>query len=113
MSIAKFSVENTVLINMLMVVVFIMGIFAIIDIPKEAAPAVDFGSAVVTVLYPGVSPEEIENLIIKKIEDQLQNLDDVDYISSTAQEGRANIRISFDAKANTDDAWDQLNEEMN
>ncbi|MDD4154980.1 MAG: efflux RND transporter permease subunit [Candidatus Cloacimonetes bacterium] len=113
MSIAKFSVENTVLINMLMVVVFIMGIFAIIDIPKEAAPAVDFGSAVVTVLYPGVSPEEIENLIIKKIEDQLQNLDDVDYISSTAQEGRANIRISFDAKANADDAWDQLNEEMN
>lgn len=113
MSIAKFSVENTVLVNMLMVVVFIMGVFTVINIPKEAAPTVDFGSAIINVIYPGVSPEEIEYLIIKKIEDQLQNLDDVDYITSTAQEGRANIRVVFDARANTDKAWEKLNEEMN
>ena len=112
MSIAKFSVENTVLVNMLMIVVFIMGIYTVFTIPKEASPAVDFGSAIIIVNYPGVSPEEIEYLIVKKIEDQLKNLDNVDYITSTSQEGRANIRVAFDAKANTDEAWDALNVEM-
>jgi multidrug efflux pump subunit AcrB len=112
MSIARFSVENTVIINMLVIFIFAMGIFSVIKIPKEAAPDVDFGAALITVNYPGVSPEEIEYLIIKKIQDQLKNLDNVEIISSTAQEGRANIRITFDAKADSDKAFEKLMVEM-
>ena len=74
MSLARFSVNNSVLINMAVIVIFIIGIYTIVVIPKEASPAVDFGSASIVVNYPGVSPDEIEYLIVKKIEDQLKNL---------------------------------------
>ena len=112
MSIAKFSVENGVLINMIMIIVFIFGITTMVTMPKEEAPAVDFGAYYVMVGYRGVSPEDIEKLIVKPIEDQLANLSDVDYIQSTSAEGRATIYIQMDTKADIDEGWDNLNTEM-
>jgi len=112
MSLAKFSVKNGVLINMVMIIVFIFGIFTMINMPKEEMPAVDFGAFYILVSYRGVSPAEIEKLVIKKIEDQLTDLDDVDYISSTASEGRGTIYIQMDPNADIDKAWNDLNTEM-
>ncbi len=112
MSLAKFSVENGVLINMIMIIVFIFGLYTMIYMPKEEMPAVDFGSFYIMVSYRGVSPAEMETLVVKKIEDQLTDLEDVDYISSTASEGRATIYIQMDPKADIDKAWNELNTEM-
>ncbi len=112
MSLAKFSVDNGVLINMIMIIVFIFGIYTMINMPKEEMPAVDFGSFYIMVSYRGVSPAEMEKLVIKKIEDQLTDLEDVDYISSTASEGRAIIFIRMDPKADIEKAWSNLNTEM-
>ncbi len=112
MSLPNFSINNKILVNMFMAVVFILGIFTIIEIPKEEAPAVDFGAAYIVVAYPGVSPEEIEQLVVKKIEDQIQNVDNVDYITSTSMEGRASIYVAFEANADPDKCWDDLNAEM-
>lgn len=112
MSLAKFSVENGVLINMIMIIVFIFGIMTMINMPKEEAPAVDFGAFYIMVGYRGVSPAEIEKLIVKPIEDEISDITDVEYISSTASEGRATIYIQMDAKADIDAAWDELNTEM-
>lgn len=112
MSLAKFSVENGVLINMIMIIVFIFGMMTMINMPKEEAPAVDFGAFYIMVSYRGVSPAEMEELVVKKIEDELSDLSDVDYISSTASEGRAVIYIQMDVNADIDEAWDNLNTEM-
>jgi len=112
MSLAKFSVDNGVLINMIMIIVFIFGLYTMINMPKEEMPAVDFGSFYIMVSYRGVSPAEMETLVVKKIEDQLTDLEDVDYITSTASEGRATIYIQMDPKADIDKAWNELNTEM-
>jgi len=112
MSLAKFSVENGVLINMIMIIVFIFGIMTMIDMPKEEAPAVDFGAFYIMVNYRGVSPAEMEELVVKKIEDAIADLQDVDYITSTSSEGRAIVYIQMDVNADIDEAWDNLNTEM-
>ncbi|MDP8202108.1 MAG: efflux RND transporter permease subunit [Candidatus Tenebribacter burtonii] len=112
MSLAKFSVENGVLINMIMIIVFIFGLMTVINMPKEEAPAVDFGAFYIMVGYRGVSPAEVEELVVKRIEDEISDLADVEYISSTASEGRAMIYIQMDPKADIDEAWSNLNTEM-
>ncbi len=112
MSIAKFSVRNSVLINMIMIMVFIAGIYAMIQLPKEEMPQVEFGMVVISVAYPGVSPAEIEQMIVTKIEDEISDIDDIDYIESTASEGYALVRISFEADADMDEAWTDVNTEM-
>ncbi|MDP8211230.1 MAG: efflux RND transporter permease subunit, partial [Candidatus Stygibacter australis] len=112
MSLAKFSVDNKILINMIMIIVFIYGIWTMIDIPKEEAPAVDFGAYYIIVTYPGVSPAEMEKLVVKKIEDEIANIDDIDYYTSTSREGMATIFISMLSGADIDQGWDDLNTEM-
>ncbi len=112
MSIAKFSVNNSVLINMVMIVVFIVGIYTMIEIPKEEMPAVDFGSFVIVILYPGVSPLEMEQLVIQKIEDEIGDVENIDYIESTASEGKAMIFIVFEPDADIDKAENDLRAEL-
>ena len=113
MSIAKFSVRNPVLINIIMVIVFVWGIYTTITIPKEEMPNIDFGMFVISVAYPGVSPKEIESQIVNKIEDELSDIDNVDSITSTSNEGFGTIVIEMDEKANLDDAEDEINREVN
>jgi len=113
MSIANFSVKNPVLINIVMVIVFVMGAYTVANIPKEEMPEVDFGRFVISVMYPGVSPADIETEIIDKIEEELADLSDVASIESTASEGRAVVNIEMDENADLDDTEDVINREMN
>lgn len=113
MSIANFSVKNPVLINIFMVIVFVMGAYTVVNIPKEEMPEMDMGKFVISVTYPGVSPADIETEIIDKIEEELADVDDVDYMSSTASEGRAVITLDMDENADLDDTEDVINREMN
>ncbi|MDP8268544.1 MAG: efflux RND transporter permease subunit, partial [Candidatus Tenebribacter davisii] len=113
MSITNFSVKNPVLINIIMVIVFVVGIYTVINIPKEAMPEVDFGKFVIMVSYPGVSPEDIETEIINRIEEELSDLDDVESIEATASEGMAIVSVSMDENADLDKTEDEISREMN
>lgn len=112
MSLVKFSVNNSPLINIVMLIVFIVGIFVLADIPKEEMPAVDFGSFIIIAWYPGVSPAEIETLVMQKIEDEIADVENIDYISSTAQEGRATVYVVFEPNADIDKAELDLKSEL-
>ncbi len=112
MSLVKFSVNNSPLINMIMIIVFITGFFIMKDIPKEEMPAIDFGSFVIVVWYPGVSPEEIESLVAKKIEDEIYDVDDISFMESSSQEGRATIYIEFEPDADIDQRENDLRSEL-
>lgn len=112
MNLPKFSVNNPVLINMIMIIIFILGIFYTYQIPKESMPQIEWGSFMISVVYPGVAPEEIESLIIKEIEDELADISDIDYISSTAYEGRAVIFVNLLANTDLEKAWSDVSREL-
>lgn len=111
-SVAETSIKNSILINMLTVAILIFGLFTMISLPREEYPAIDFGSVLVVVPYPGVSPQEIEQLIVTNIETELADIDGIDYISSTAEEGRAIIRIAFEVSKDPEKAFTDVNNEL-
>jgi len=111
-SVAETSIKNSILINMLTVAILIFGLISMISLPREEYPAIDFGSVLVIVPYPGVSPQEIEQLIVTKIETALTDIDGLDYISSTAEEGRAIIRIAFVVSKDPEKAFTDVNNEL-
>jgi len=113
MSIAKFSVKNSVLINLLMVLVFVAGIYAMIVIPKEDAPPVDFGKAYIVISYTGVSPEDMEILVADKLEEEIVDVDGVDYVTTQIQTGYVVSMVSFEMDVDPDKAWDNLNDAVN
>lgn len=112
MSITRLSLQNSVLVNMLMVTVMVFGLVALFMLPREEYPPVDFGATIISVVYPGVSPSEIETLVLKKIEDQISDTDGIDYMEGTAEEGRALIIVRFLPGVDPDKAWNDINTEM-
>jgi multidrug efflux pump len=96
MNIAKFSVRNPVLVNLLMVGLFIFGTVSLWRMPTELNPQVDFNWVFTTIVYPGASPAEVENLIIDPIEAEIQDVDKISEIHSTAGEGFGFILVKFE-----------------
>ncbi len=111
-SVAETSIKNSILINMLTVAILIFGLVSMISLPREEYPAIDFGSVLVIVPYPGISPQEIEQLIVTKIESAITDIDGIDYISSTSEEGRATIRIAFEVSKDPEQAFTDVNNEL-
>ncbi|MDZ4181286.1 MAG: efflux RND transporter permease subunit [Candidatus Cloacimonadaceae bacterium] len=112
-SVAETSLKYSVLVNMLTLAILIFGLISMMNMPREEYPAIDFGSILVIVPYPGVSPAEIEQLVLTKIETELSDIDGLDYISSYAEEGRATLRVVFKANMDPAKVFDEVSRELN
>lgn len=107
----KLSVNNPVPIHMITIAVIVFGSYALINMPRELERDMSFNWALIWVTYPGVSPEEIEKLIAKPIEDEIDDVDKIESITSTAAEGFAGISIKFDQNISRDE-FDKLYQDL-
>jgi len=96
MSPPRLSVGNPVLVNLVMVAIIGFGMFSLATIPQEQIPNVSFPWAFVVVMDQGVSPEEIEKTITVPLEDELQNVDDLNAMTSISREGGAFVWLKFE-----------------
>lgn len=96
MSLARFSVKNSVLANILMVVITTVGAYSLLTMPQEMVPDLSFPWLFITVIDPGVSPEEMEKLVAKPIEDEISDVDGIDNVTSISREGGAFVWIKFE-----------------
>jgi multidrug efflux pump subunit AcrB len=96
---------RVVLVGVLMVVM--LALMAAINIPVQRTPAINTAVILVQVVYPGAQPSEAEEQITRKIEEALQRLNDVDFISSTSMRGASVTQVMFldgiDSKRARDD----------
>ncbi|MBD3347693.1 MAG: hypothetical protein GF400_00675 [Candidatus Eisenbacteria bacterium] len=95
MHIGEFSVRQPVLVNLVFAAIIIVGAFTFLNMPAEMLPDVNMNEAVVFVFYPGVSPEEMETLVTKPLEEEIEGVEDVDHISSTSAESRSIVDVRF------------------
>jgi multidrug efflux pump subunit AcrB len=113
MKVAETSIKYSILINLLVVAIVILGISSMLRMPREEFPAVEFGRVLVVTVYPGVSPEEIEQLITNKVETELSDLPNLDHIQSNTEEGRSTVSVSFDTSVDPEEAYDLVSREVN
>lgn len=113
MKVAETSIKYSILINLLVVAIVILGVSSMLRMPREEFPAVEFGRVLVVTVYPGVSPEEIEQLITNKVETELSDLPNLDHIESNTEEGRSTVSVSFDTSVDPEEAYDLVSREVN
>ena len=87
--------HNPVAANLLMLVVIVAGVQGLFNITKEVFPAMFTETLTITVPYPGSSPEEVEQGILIKIEEKIQDIVGVKEIRSTANEGSGVVAVEF------------------
>ncbi len=103
MWLTRFAISRPVITAMVFIALAIFGIIAFTQIGRSAnPPGTDFPVVVVYSSYPGASPQEMERLVVKPIEDQLNNIDNLDQLSASAQEGVATIVVQFKLGTNLD-----------
>src|SRR5690606_33340100 len=74
------------------------------SIPKESAPQIEFATIVVTTIYPGASPDDIESIITQEIEREVAGIDGIDELRSTSTEGVSTVVITFTPDVDVSDA---------
>ena len=89
--------SNSVAANLLMWAIIAAGLVSLTGLEREAWPTVPFYHIEVSMVYPGATPEEVEESIVVKIEDQVSGLDDVKAVKSVAAPGVASVRIQMDS----------------
>ncbi len=87
--------RNPVAANLLLIIVFAAGLSSLDGLKKEVFPTFPADSLTITVPYPGSSPEEVEEGIILKIEEQIQDIDGIKEITSTALEGSGRVNVAI------------------
>jgi len=91
----QISVDNPVLVNILMVSVILDGLVSFFDMPQELISEVKFNWVFIITPYPGASSEEVEQLITIPIEEEIQDVDDLEEILSNSDEGYSFIMVKF------------------
>ena len=86
---------NSKLTVLLMIVFMIVGVYASFLIPREEEPQIDVPMADIFVGYPGASPTEVEQRIIKPLEKMVSNIPGVEYVYSTSMEEQGMLIVQF------------------
>lgn len=95
MSLPAFGVRRPVPANILMISLLLAGAFCALTITREFFPDTTPKSAIVTLPYPGATPEEIEQSLVLKVEDKLAELDVVEMLTTSVTENVATITVEF------------------
>lgn len=95
MNIAQFAVKRPVLVAMLIVSLVTLGVLGYSRLPVDLLPSVELPNLIVTVVYPGASAEEVENLVAKEIESEFSGLEGIDLVRSISKEGVAIVVAQF------------------
>ncbi|TSC68456.1 MAG: acriflavin resistance protein, partial [Parcubacteria group bacterium Gr01-1014_56] len=90
----------------------IWGTAAVIAITKESAPEVSIPIGIVSVALPGASSEDVERLVTNKLEERLANLQNLDTLTSSSQDGVSIITAQFLASADLDESIQKLKDEV-
>ncbi|WP_028583824.1 efflux RND transporter permease subunit [Desulfogranum mediterraneum] len=93
--VVDFTLRQKVVINLLFVLLIVIGAFIVFLLPIDRYPNIQFGKMYINTFLPGASPEEVETLVTREIEDGLERLEDIDYIRSSSYRERSNIVIKF------------------
>ena len=86
---------NGVAANLLMIAILVAGMVSLTGLEREAWPTVPFNHIEVSMAYPGATPDEVEESIVVKIEDQVSGLEDVKAVKSVAAPGMGSVRIQL------------------
>lgn len=112
MNLARFGVRQPVVANLVMFAILAAGLIFGFTLKREFFPEVRPNLVSVIAPYPGASPDEVEEALAQRIEDVIDDLDDVEEINATVSEGLASIAIEFKEGVDIDDKVAEVKREM-
>ncbi|MEJ7614852.1 MAG: efflux RND transporter permease subunit, partial [Candidatus Fervidibacter sacchari] len=112
MGMVELAVRRPVLVLMVISALVVLGARAYQDLVLELYPRIDFPFVVVTTVYPGANPEEVETQVTKKIEDAVATISGVRHIQSQSQQNLSVVSIEFELEVDIDEAANDVRSQI-
>jgi len=112
MNLSRFSVHRPVFTVMVILIVIILGGVSLDRLPIDLMPDITYPTLTIRTYYENASPEEIEELITRPIEEAMTAVPGVEDVYSTSAEGVSNVRVTFSWGINLDTASNDLRDRL-
>ena len=113
MNLAALAIRNYQFTIVMVMLLSLVGLVSFLTMPRSEDPPIEAPGTRIVVVFPGSSPSDIESLIIDPIEEEVNALDDIKTIESTALSGLADISVEFISSRDPDEAYDEVTEAVN
>jgi len=110
--VSSWSINNKMTVFVITGIIVLMGLTAYITMAKESFPEVIIPQIFVSTPYPGNSPEDIEALITRPLEKEINTITGVDVIKSTSSQGFSVIDVKFDFKVSPSEALRKVKDKV-
>ena len=111
-ALVDWAVRNQITVSVLTVIITISGFLAYRAMPAESFPEVVQPTIFIGTPYPGNSPVDMERLVTRPLEKQLNTISGVDKIKSTSVQGFSSIEVRFDFKVGVDEALRKVKDKV-
>ncbi|MFA5928486.1 MAG: efflux RND transporter permease subunit [Candidatus Margulisiibacteriota bacterium] len=108
----KAALKNANVVFMLTIAIVLLGVFSYISIPRESTPDIKFPYVIVSTLYPGVSPADMETLVTDPLEKKFKGLTGIKKITSSSGESFSAIFMEFDTKIDIENALQKVRDKV-
>ncbi len=105
--------RNSIAANLLMVILLVGGLWAAVNVQKEVFPQFQLDIVEVRVGYPGAAPAEVEQGILRPVEEAIRGVEGIREITSEAREGRGSVNIELVAGADRMKAFQDVDQAVN
>src|SRR5688500_11024199 len=108
MSIPRIAIARPVTMFMISAIIILLGGISVTRLPVDLLPDVTYPRVSVMVRYPGVGPQEIEQLITRPIEQTVSAVAGLEVLESTSSEGSSRVSLSFAWGTDLNEAMDDM-----
>lgn len=113
MNITNYAIKNYQFTLIMVLMVAVLGASSLLNMPRAEDPEMHAPLYPVTVIYPGTSPEDMEELVVKPLEQRIYSLDGIKKIKTTISDGLAVLLVEFEYKSDVDGKHQELTREVN
>ena len=113
MKITNFAVKNYQFTLIIFLLFAVVGVLTLFTMPRSEDPTIHPPEYLITVIYPGASPKDMEEQVAKPIENKIYGLENIDKMLTTVEDGIAVIQPKFKYGVDVDNKYQEISTEMN
>lgn len=113
MKISEYAVKNYQFTLVVFLMAVALGISTLINMPRSEDPEINAPQFPIVVVYPGTSPKDMEELVVKPLENKIFELEDIKRIKTTINDGVAILNVEYIYESDVTEKYQELVREVN
>ncbi len=113
MKLSEYAVKNYQFTLVIFIMAIVVGISTLLNMPRSEDPEIKAPQFPIIVVYPGTSPQDMEDLVVDPIEKRISELEDIKRIKTTINDGVAVINVEYKYESNVTEKYQEIVREVN